>query len=186
MNYADIALIIIVGSFVAGGVWYGLFRSLGSLVGTIVAAIFTGSVIDFMTHKFGFLFGGGEIARVVIYLIVFMIISRLVGLVFWIISKLLGIVLWMPFLKTIDHLLGGLFGFIEGIIVVGFVLLYASHIFSPELMHKLLIDHSAFAKYVLQTVTTLELFLPDIIRNFIFKYANVTTDTISKGIPKMP
>lgn len=180
MSYADIVLIVLVGGFTLSGLFFGLFRTLGTLVGTIVAAIFTGRVIDILSHTFGFLFGGGAIGRVIIYLIVFLIISRLIGLAFWIVGKMLGIVSWLPFVKSIDHLLGGLFGFIEGIIIVGFVLLYASHVLPPIILAQAHLDQSAFAKYVLQTMTTLELFLPDSIRNFIL----TTAATASKVIPQ--
>ncbi len=182
MNYADIVLIVLVGGFTLGGLFFGLFRTLGTLVGTIVAVIFTGRVIEVLSHTFGFLFGGGEIGRVVIYLIVFLILSRLVGLAFWIIGKALGIITWLPFVKSIDHLLGGVFGFIEGIIVCGIVLLYASHVLPPIIMQQAHFDQSAFANYVLQTMKTLELFLPDQIRNFILSTAEIAT----KIVPKTP
>ena len=71
-------------------------------------------------------------------------------------------------------------GFIEGIIIVGFVLLYASHILPPILMEQIKLDQSGAAKYVLQTMLTLELFLPDSIRNFILS----TAATASKVIPQ--
>jgi uncharacterized membrane protein required for colicin V production len=125
------------------------------------------------------LFGGGAIARVVIYLVVFFLLSRLVGLVFWMLGKLFGVITWLPFVKSIDHLLGGLFGFVEGVIVVGFVLLYASHVVPPVLMQQAHLDQSSFAKDVLQTMTTLEHFLPDPIRDFIL----TTAATASKAIP---
>lgn len=180
MNYADIVLIVLVGGFTLAGLFFGLFRTLGTLVGTIIAALFTGRVIDLLHGSFGFLFGGGEIARVIIYLIVFLIISRLIGLAFWIVGKMFGIVSWLPFVKSIDHLLGGLFGFVEGIILVGFVLLYASHVLPPIILAQAHLDQSGFAKYVLQTMTTLELFLPDTIRTFIFSTAKIA----SKAIPQ--
>ena len=180
MNYADIVLIVLVGGFALSGLFFGLFRTLGTLVGTIVAVLFTGQIIDLLAHSFGFLFGGGEFAKVIIYIIVFLIISRLVGLVFWIVGKMLGIITWLPFVKSIDHLLGGLLGFIEGIILVGIVLLYASHVLPPIVMQQAHLDQSEFAKYVLQTMKTLELFLPDAIRNFIL----TTAATASKVIPQ--
>lgn len=179
MTYADIALIILVGGFTLFGLFFGLFRTLGSLVGTIVAALFTGRVIELLSHTFGFLFGGGEMGKVIIYLIVFVLISRLIGLAFWIIGKIFGIVSWLPFVKSIDHLLGGLFGFIEGIIIVGFVLLYASHVLPQIILAQAHLDQSSFAKYILDTMKTLELFLPDTIRNFIL----TTAATASKVIP---
>lgn len=180
MNYADIVLIVLVGGFTLAGLFFGLFRTLGTLVGTIVAALFTGQVIDLLHAQFGFLFGGGELAKVIIYLIVFLLLSRLVGLAFWIVGKIFGIVTWLPFVKSIDHLLGGLFGFIEGIIIVGFVLLYASHVLPSIVLAQAHLDQSQFAKYVLDTMKTLELFLPDNIRNFIL----TTASAASKVIPQ--
>lgn len=180
MSYADIVLIVIVGGFTLFGLFFGFFRSLGTLVGTIIAAIFTGRVIDILSHTFGFLFGGGDIGRVIIYIIVFLIISRLVGLAFWIVGKIFGIVSWLPFIKSIDHLIGGVFGFIEGVIVCGFAILYASHVLPPIIMDQAHFDQSQFANYVLQTMKTLELFLPDTVRNFILS----TAEKAAKVIPQ--
>ena len=180
MSYVDIALFSVLGLFILSGFFMGLFRTLGTLVGTIVAALFTGQVIDVLHKTFGFLFGGGETARVIIYIIVFLLLSRLVGLAFWIIGKFLGFLRWIPFVKSIDHLLGGLFGFLEGIIAIGFALLYASHVIPSVLLNQIHLNDSVFAKYILQTMSMLELFLPESIRNFILSSAA----TVSKVIPQ--
>lgn len=182
MNYADIVLIVIVGGFTLYGLFQGLFRSLGTLVGTIIAAIFTGQVIEILSHTFGFLFGGGSTGRVIIYIIVFLLISRLVGLAFWIVGKIFGIVSWLPFVKSIDHLLGGLFGFVEGVIIVGFALLYASNVLPPIIMQQAHLETSSFAKYILDTMNALQAFLPEYVRNFILS----TADKAIKVVPKTP
>lgn len=179
MSYADIALIIFVGGFTLSGLYFGLFRTLGSLVGTIIAAVFTGRVIDVLQWKFGFLFGGGEISRVVIYIIVFLLLSRLIGLLFWILGKFLGIVSWLPFVKSINHILGALLGFLQGIILAGFIVLYASHVLPPIVLEQTQIEQSGFAKYVLVTMKTLELMFPESVRDFIL----TTAATASKAIP---
>lgn len=182
MNYADLVLIVLVGGFALFGLLSGLFKSVGALAGTIIAAVFTGRVVDYLTHTFGNVFGTGEMTKVITYIVVFLILSRLIGLAFWILGKLLGIVSWIPFVKTIDHLLGGVFGFVEGIVIVGFVLLYASHVLPPVLLNQAHLEQSQFAKYVLDTMKALELFLPDNIRNFIL----TTAATATKVIPKLP
>ena len=54
------------------------------------------------------------------------LVNRLIGLVFWIIEKIFKIVAVIPFLKTFNALLGGLLGFLEGIVVVGGTLYIAA------------------------------------------------------------
>jgi hypothetical protein len=64
-------------------------------------------------------FGNVNLARVVMFFIIMILVNRLIGLVFWIIEKIFKIVAVIPFLKTINALAGGLLGFLEGIVVVG-------------------------------------------------------------------
>ncbi|MCR4314404.1 MAG: CvpA family protein, partial [Candidatus Uhrbacteria bacterium] len=112
MGFIDIVLIVIVGAFVFFGFFFGLVHTLGSLVGTIIGIFFASRLVDPTFETFGFLFGGGTFARILIFVIIFFLITRLVGLVFWIFEKAFGVFSWIPFAKSIDKLLGGFFGFI--------------------------------------------------------------------------
>ncbi len=166
MAYIDIVLMVLVGAFALFGLFYGLFRTLGSIIGTIVAIMFADRLMGPAFHTFGFIFGGGAIAQVILFVIVFFLVSRVVGILLWLIGKGLGILSWIPFAKSIDRLLGGLFGFIEGVVIVGIGLFFASHVL-PSTMLTPMIETSKVAKYLVDTVAMLQGFLPIAAKNVI-------------------
>ncbi|HBR13837.1 MAG TPA: hypothetical protein DD697_04015 [Candidatus Komeilibacteria bacterium] len=55
------------------------------------------------------------------FLLVFILVNRAVALVFWIIDKVFNIVAIIPGLKSLNHLLGGIFGLLEGLIFIGII-----------------------------------------------------------------
>ena len=141
MGFIDIVLLVIVGSFVLFGFFFGFVHTLGSLIGSIVGIFLTTRLIDPAFNQFGFIFGGGNAARVIIFIILFMLISRLVGIVFWFLGKIWDVLSFIPFAKSFDRLLGGIFGCIEGIVIVGVLIFYA--------------------KYLVATASALQVLLPE-------------------------
>ncbi len=161
--FVDVVLLVIIGAFVLFGLFFGFLHTLGSLIGSIVALFLADRLIDPALHSFGFIFGGGSAAKVVLFFILFLLISRAVGLVLWLVGRLWGVVSWIPFAKSIDRLVGGLFGLLEGIVVVGFVLFYAMQILPPTTLRSVL-ETSMMAKYLLAVAGGLQVFLPASVR----------------------
>ena len=107
------------------GLWFGLIHSLGALVGTIAGAFLAARWYEPVASWFSFLFGDHDnLARIVCFFILFIIIDRLVGLIFWIINKIFSVLTVIPFLKTINRLVGAIFGFLEGVLVLGLTLIF--------------------------------------------------------------
>lgn len=113
----DVILLLVVFGFTLFGLWFGLITTLGSLVGTVVGAVVAGQLYTLVP---------GTIARVVAFIVIFIIVSRLVGFVFYLLEKIFHIISIVPFLKSINRLAGGILGLIEGLLVVGTVLIVAS------------------------------------------------------------
>ena len=107
MAYIDIVLLVSVGIFVLFGFFKGFARTVGSILGTVAAIIFADRLMQPVFAKFGFLFGGGAIAHVILFIIVFFLVSRVIGILLWLIGKGAGILSWIPFAKRFDRLLGG-------------------------------------------------------------------------------
>lgn len=125
MSLFDLVLLIIIGGFGLFGFWFGLIHTLGSLVGT-VAGVFLASryyepLAAWLTTITGW---GGNFPRVLTFIIAFILINRLVGLAFWIIDQLLSIVTRLPFVNSLNRMLGLIFGFFEGTLVLGMVFFF--------------------------------------------------------------
>ncbi len=185
MGFIDIVLIVIIGAFVFFGFFFGLFHTLGSVIGTIVGIIFASRLIDPAFSTFGFLFGGGTTAKIILFIFIFFLITRAVGLVFWFLSKFFHFFSWIPFLRSFDRMLGGFFGFIEGIIVVGVVLFYAMQILPDDTLRDVL-ETSRVADFLIVTMTTLQIFFPEYARQAVESAADSTARTIPPPVTTAP
>ncbi|OGH91987.1 MAG: hypothetical protein A2534_01100 [Candidatus Magasanikbacteria bacterium RIFOXYD2_FULL_39_9] len=125
MSIFDIALLIIVAGFALFGLWFGLVHTLGSLIGTIVgvylASRFYGVVANWIINFTGW---NQNYITVIVFIVSFLLITRLVGFVFWLLQKFLSIFTSLPFIKGLDRILGMVFGAIEGALVVGISLYF--------------------------------------------------------------
>ncbi len=175
MAFIDIVFILIIAAFVFFGFFFGLVHTLGSLVGVVVAIIFSSRLVDPAMDAFGFLFGGGDAARIIIFILIFFVISRLVGIVFWILGKIWDVVSWIPFAKTIDRLLGGVLGLVEGIVVIGVILFYASQVL-PEGTLRTILETSFMAKYLIATTGMFQSFLPVAAKEVVEQATEVIPD----------
>ena len=120
MSLFDIVLLIIIGGFALFGLWFGLVRTLGSLIGTVVGVYIAGRYYEPLANWIIHLTGWSENhVKVIIFIAAFLIITRLVGFVFWIISKFLSIFTQLPFIGGLDRMLGFIFGAVEGMLVLG-------------------------------------------------------------------
>jgi len=163
MFLVDVLLVVLVGLFVLFGLFFGLVHTFGSLVGTILGIVLSTRLIDPAFERFGFLFGGGGVAKVILFIIIFLLISRLIGFLFWIAEKVLGILSMVPFMKSIDRLLGAAFGFIEGIVVVGVVTFFALQ-YLPDGAAKAALEQSTVADFLVLTAGTLQMLFPESVR----------------------
>jgi membrane protein required for colicin V production len=181
MGFIDIILIVIVGAFVFFGLFFGLVHTLGSLVGTIIGIIFASRLVDPAFETFGFLFGGGTIGRIMVFILIFFIITRLIGIIFWMIGKVFNVLMWIPFARSLDRLLGALFGFIEGIIVVGVVLFYAMQVL-PDAALKSALETSSVASFLIATMSVLQVFFPEVAQQAVESAADSTAEVIPEPV----
>lgn len=163
MTFIDILLLVIIGAFVLFGLFFGLLHTLGSLIGTFIGLFVATHFIDPAFETFGFLLGGGEMAKVISFIILFIVTSRLFSLL----MKIVGAVLYwfsiIPFATTINRLLGALFGFVEGVIVVGVTIFYAMQILPDDTLLQAL-QGSLLAKYLVAVMSALQVFFPENLR----------------------
>lgn len=125
MGLFDVILLIIVGGFAIFGFWFGLIHTLGSLLGTVLGAYLASRYYEPMAGWLMSITGWeGNMPKVLMFIIAFVIINRLVGFGFWIVDKSLSFLTRMPFIKGINRFLGVLLGVFEGMITIGLVLYF--------------------------------------------------------------
>src|SRR6056297_1995577 len=125
MTIFDLVLLFLWAGFVFYGFFFGLIRTLGSLLGIIVGA-WLASVfyLDFFNLIKPWCFGLDNLGKIIAFLILFLIITKLVSILVSIVDRAFDIISIIPFLKTINRMTGAILGFFEGAVVLG-LLLYA-------------------------------------------------------------
>lgn len=163
MSLVDVILILIVGGFTMFGLFFGLVRTLGGLVGTIVGMVVASRMVGPVYDRFGFLFGGGGAGKVVAFLLVFFLFGRLFGLVFWLFRTVLGWFAFLPLAGLLDRVLGAVFGFIEGVIFVSVALFFALQ-FLPDDAVKMALSASLVGKAMLAIVAAMQVLFPSTLK----------------------
>src|SRR3989338_9330681 len=101
MTFVDITLLVLLGGFVLAGLWFGAIHMVGSLVGLILGAILSGRYYDEVGAWAAPWFGGNVgLANIVMFFVIFVLTTRLVGLLVWLANKAFNFVAVIPFLKT--------------------------------------------------------------------------------------
>jgi uncharacterized membrane protein required for colicin V production len=165
MTFFDLILVILVFAFVLAGLWFGFIHALGALVGTIFGVLVAGRYYDAWGQAVqGIFFGNVNLARVVMFILIMILVNRLIGLVFWVIEKVFKIVAVIPFLKTFNALLGGVLGLLEGVIVIGGALYLAAR-YPITANFAEVLSASAVGLWLIKAFGLFAPLLPEIIRN---------------------
>ncbi|MFH1620856.1 MAG: CvpA family protein [Patescibacteria group bacterium] len=118
MLIIEIILIILLLGFIGAGSKDGFVHTAGRLIGAILGFIAARAwylsfapILDiFMPTSW---------ARIISFLLIFIFISRVAGILFKLIDGAFHVLSILPFLKSINSLLGGILGFFEGLIILG-------------------------------------------------------------------
>ncbi len=163
MPIFDGILILLLAGFVLYGLRFGFVHSFGTLVGVLLGAFIAGRMFEPLAqwgHQY--LHGSLNIERIVAFFLIFALVNRLVGIGFSVFDEMFKVLSFLPFLKMFDHLLGGVFGLLEGSLVLGMTLEMARHF--PIFGLKNLIDASSVAAWLLAAAAVLWPLIPAAIR----------------------
>lgn len=162
-TFIDIILVIIILAFVFFGLFFGLIHTIGSLLTTLLALIIATHFSDEAFDTFGFILGGGETARVVAFIILSFVASRLLSLVLRFGGGLFYWFTYIPFAGTFNRMLGALFGLVEGVLIVGVVIFYAMQVLPDDTLLRAL-QGSYLAKFLVAIMSALQVFFPESLR----------------------
>jgi len=120
----DLILLLILFVFISFSFWLGLIQTFGGIVGLFAGAWIAGMYYEPFAAWLGPYFMDHEnVAKVVAFILIFTLVNRLVGLIFWIINKVFNIISLLPFLKSINRIGGAILGFVEGVLILGAIIL---------------------------------------------------------------
>lgn len=158
MALVDVILILVVGFFSMMGFFFGFVHTVGNLIGALLGIFLASRFSDSVAMQLGMENGGG--LRIAIFIIVFFLISRIVGMAFWVVEKIAAMASVIPLAGTVNRLLGALLGGVEGIIVVGIILFFAMNHLSSDAV-RLALEASSVAKYLVAMTSALQVLFPE-------------------------
>ncbi len=158
-TFIDLALLVLLIVFVIFGLYFGLLHTAGSLIGALIAIVGAGYALGYVVDWLSAFVSVGPTWTVIIFIVLFLIISRLVGFVFYLIERTVGIITRLPFISSLDHLLGGILGLLEGMVVSG-VLVHAALVYLPAGAFTAAINVSTVANWILGLTGFLLAWLP--------------------------
>ncbi|MFH1522764.1 MAG: CvpA family protein [Patescibacteria group bacterium] len=165
MTIFDTILLIILAGFVFYGLFFGLIRTLGSIVGIVVGAWLASRyyllVFDWLQDLF---FGFDNLGKVLAFIILFTVINRLIGFLFSLLNKAFDIISIIPFLKTINRLAGAALGFIEGALILSLILYVAAKYSIIGSWFGNMLTGSYVAPFLLKFVKVLLPLLPEVLK----------------------
>jgi membrane protein required for colicin V production len=131
MNGLDIILVIFLVICLWRGFAAGLIKSIGSFFGIIGGAFIASHFYELLFQLIKNWFGGYDnIGRVVCFIVLFVLASRLISLIFAMLDKTYNLISIIPFLKSINHIAGGILGLLVGAIILG-LLVYVVAKYAP-------------------------------------------------------
>ena len=166
MSFIDLVILILLAGFVWKGVKLGLIETIGGIVGLFLGVFLAGRYYGEMAEVLeGLVFGSQVLATILGFLLVFIIVNRGVALLFWLVDKIFHIIAIIPGLKSLNRLLGGIFGLLEGIIFIGIIVYVLSFFPLTDGLSKS-VQKSKFAG-VMETVGKIsDPFIPDSLKEW--------------------
>ncbi|MFA5129533.1 MAG: CvpA family protein [Patescibacteria group bacterium] len=114
----EILAIVVILTFVANGIKAGSIETLGRVLGAVIGFLAARAYVGWLVGITTFVVPK-EWAFLVSFLVIFLIVDTAIGMLFRIAEGLLKIFTRLPILKQINGFLGGVFGLLEAIVVVG-------------------------------------------------------------------
>jgi membrane protein required for colicin V production len=152
MSWLDLIIIVMLAGYVLGGLKAGLIQSVGGLIGLIIGAFVASRWYLDWAPKLEPIVGGSEIwSKVVAFVLIFFIVTRLVAIIVWFINKLFNLIAIVPGLKMLNHFGGAVFGFLEGALFIGLTIQFVNRLPIPESWANSL--HNSFMVPILLGIT---------------------------------
>lgn len=164
MSWFDLILALVLFGFIWGGFWTGLIQSIGGLVGLFLGVILAPRFAEPFAKMIAPLVNNNiVVAKVAAFLLLFLLITRLVGVVFMLVNKIFNFIAIVPGLKFLNKLGGAVFGFLEGALFIGIALQYVVHLPIATGLAGM-IDKSKIAAYLLSVTAWLVPLFPQVIK----------------------
>lgn len=162
MTSLDFLLILFLGGYVLAGWGAGLIHGVGSLVGIFLGVLAASRWFAWLAPKLKGAMGETA-ATIIAFALIFLVVTRLVGLAFAVLNRVFNLVAIVPGMKMTNRFLGAVLGFLEGVFAVGITLHFVSRLPFGETVTNAL-EASALAPLFAAPTAWLVGLMPEVIR----------------------
>jgi membrane protein required for colicin V production len=150
MSFFEIIILIVIGYYTWAGLKSGFIRTLGGFIGLLVGVFFASRYFEIIAQSWQWLFFNNELlAKVSIFIFLFVVIEKFFKLAAYVLDRAFNLLRFIPFTKLINRIAGGVFGFIEGSLIIGlFIYALVRLPFSQSLLAA--VDNSLLARQLLK------------------------------------
>jgi len=161
MSLFDGIILVIILYFAFSGYRSGFIRTVGGILGLLIGVFLAARYYGVLAATWQWLFFGSEtLAKVALFILIFIISSRLVKLFMYVLDRFYTLLRFIPFTNFINKIAGGVLGTLEGCLIVGLILyIIVRYPFSQGLIG--LISASELAHELLRFVNILAPLIPD-------------------------
>jgi len=128
MQFFDGVILVVFLGFVWFGFWRGLIQTFGSVVGIFLGVILASRWYDQVAGFFGESLMSHDIFKIIIFIILFLFITKITGFIFYLIHKAFNIAAVLPGMKLLNRLAGLVLGAVEGALFLGVILNFIKQI----------------------------------------------------------
>ena len=164
MIILDYVLLAILAYFTIWGLRKGLIQAIGSIVGLILAIVVASRYFEQVTELIlplaSFLADNPNLTRIIVFVLMLIVINRVIVFLVGLIYKAFSI---LPFIGLFNRILGGILGLLEGAILLGLVIFFASRFPFGSIVESFLAD-SQVAPYLISITGIVQPFIPEAIK----------------------
>ena len=167
MNYLDVIFIIIILFFTFNGLRKGLVKVVGGILGIFVGIYFAGLFylqfsewLQTLTQ----IFGSTE-SNIIGFIVVFIVVNRVFAIIIFLLDKIVSI----PIINSINKLLGGTLGFLQGALIITLIVTVFTNLGSFVGADNV-ISNSRIAPYSEKAITIIKPFLPKDLKSIPGKF----------------
>lgn len=128
MSGLDFVLLIILAGYAWVGFTAGFVQGVGSLLGVVFGALIASRTFHLLSPVIAPWVGGNVAAAVLTFILIFLIVSRLVGLVFTVLNRTFSLFRFLPFVKVTNALGGASLGLAEAVFATGLTIQFLARL----------------------------------------------------------
>jgi membrane protein required for colicin V production len=144
MGTTDTAILVIIGFCTLLGLYWGLIRQVLAVAGLLAGITLATLYERDLATIFSSVITNDTLGRAIAFVLIMLIVSGIASLIASLLRKLVGLI----FLGWADHLIGGVLGLMQGVLVCSILLIIAAAM--PNDLWSPLVNESQFAQAIVR------------------------------------